>query len=557
VREGSNGTLAGNTFRGVNAQPCVDVGGYFFWLEGALGLANVSVVNNTFVGLGESAAEVVAVHDAANVTVSGNVFERAARPRARLGSVRAVPRRSAHARARAFPAAAVKATAASSAAAVQIWNTSLAEQWWTGVALLPGLQHFVASFGNWYAPPYSFFVSQGSLSAPAPPALTSAAVPGSVLAAGGVTPLAPFAAMSFTDEAAFFGLFGATADAFPAWSESAPGVSGNWWEVGAPMATSANGSVLAYARTALARYDPLAAKAVEVAVLDVAAFPPRVLLADAFPNGTGLQALHLSADGATLVVVAAQDPAGRINSSQVRVYDVGAAAPAPAPAPVRADFVTGYALASCLAADGRTLVLATCDSENAIEVWQLGAAGATQLVNSSYPPLPGTFTYISVCAVTPARNLWVAAPLWWGGAINQTAVAFYALPDAAAPGYLAPASLWLSPPIADTLQDDIAAGAYSAGFFAFTSWGGAPLNASAPGAASPPTLRLFADAAPAAPILELATPSAGDAAVSGSLEAFDMAANGSSLLILAEGLSGHANDGSSGGVLFLWQVTLS
>ena len=94
-----------------------------------------------------------------------------------------------------------------------------------------------------------------------------------------------------------------------------------------------------------------------------------------------------------------------------------------------------------------------------------------------------------MCAVTPARGLWVAAPLWWGGAINQTAVAYYELPAASAPGYLAPQSLWLSPPIADSLQDDVVAGAYAAGVFAITSWGGAALNASAPGAASPPTLR--------------------------------------------------------------------
>ena len=284
-----------------------------------------------------------------------------------------------------------------------------------------------------------------------------------------------------------------------------------------------------------------------------------MLLADAFPNGTGLQALHLSDDGSTLVVVAAQDPAGSINSSEVRVYDVGPAAAAAGGGGggVRADFVTGYALASCMAPDGRTLVLATCDSENAVEVWALGAAGATQLVNSTYPPLPGTFTYIAVCAVTPARGLWVAAPLWWGGAINQTAVAYYELPAASAPGFLAPQSLWLSPPIADSLQDDVVAGAYAAGVFAITSWGGAALNASAPGAASPPTLRLFSDAAPAAPILTLATPSAGDATVSGSLGAVDMAfVNATTLLVLAEGLNGHANDGSSGGLLYLWQVDI-
>ena len=44
-------------------------------VEGALGLANVRVENNTFVGLGRSDAEVIAVHDATNVSVKGNVYE--------------------------------------------------------------------------------------------------------------------------------------------------------------------------------------------------------------------------------------------------------------------------------------------------------------------------------------------------------------------------------------------------------------------------------------------------------------------------------------------------
>lgn len=72
---GGGGVLAGNRFERVNAAPCVNVGGYFFWMEGALGLANVRVENNTFVGLGRSDAEVIAVHDATNVSVKGNVYE--------------------------------------------------------------------------------------------------------------------------------------------------------------------------------------------------------------------------------------------------------------------------------------------------------------------------------------------------------------------------------------------------------------------------------------------------------------------------------------------------
>jgi hypothetical protein len=72
---GGGGALVGNRFQGVNAAPCVNVGGYFFWMEGALGLANVRVENNTFVGLGRSDADVITIHDAVNVTVQGNVYE--------------------------------------------------------------------------------------------------------------------------------------------------------------------------------------------------------------------------------------------------------------------------------------------------------------------------------------------------------------------------------------------------------------------------------------------------------------------------------------------------
>jgi hypothetical protein len=67
----------GNRFERVNAAPCVNVGGYFFWMEGALGLADVRIENNTFVGLGAGAADVITVHDAVNVSVSGNLFESA------------------------------------------------------------------------------------------------------------------------------------------------------------------------------------------------------------------------------------------------------------------------------------------------------------------------------------------------------------------------------------------------------------------------------------------------------------------------------------------------
>ena len=52
---------------------------------------------------------------------------------------------------------------------------------------------------------------------------------------------------------------------------------------------------------------------------------------------------------------------GSINASTVRIYDVPAHK-------LVGEFTTGYVLASCMSADGMTLVLATCDSENTIEV---------------------------------------------------------------------------------------------------------------------------------------------------------------------------------------------
>jgi hypothetical protein len=92
--------------------------------------------------------------------------------------------------------------------------------------------------------------------------------------------------------------------------------------------------------------------------------------------------------------------------------------------------------------------------------------------------------------------------------------------------------------------------------FAFTSWGGAPLDPAS--AITPPTLRLFADASPNKPLLELSTPSF-DGRVSGSLEGLDMAVVGdtSTLRIVAEGRNYHANVGSSGGKLYMWEVDIN
>ena len=92
-----------------------------------------------------------------------------------------------------------------------------------------------------------------------------------------------------------------------------------------------------------------------------------------------------------------------------------------------------------------------------------------------------------------------------------------------------------------------------AGLFAFTTWGG---QADADTRAVPPTLHLFSERDPAAPLLQIATPSAIDGNCSGSLGALDMARDATTghLRILAAGLNYHQNIGSSGGVLYAWDV---
>lgn len=485
-----------------------------------------------------------------------------------LGARQARPGLGAGARARPASAAAASSSAAPTPPAAKpsvaaVWNVSAEASWTTGVAFLDdGATNFVASFGDWYTAPFHFAVGtaplagfNGTFSSSSP------SVPGAVFATGGLRGAAAFSGQDFATYEGVFAAYDASGVG-PVWLERVAGVEGEFWQVGAPIRASLDGSVLAFSRTALDHYDPLGPKHAEVAAVDAAAFPPRALLVDAsFANGTGLEELLLSDDGSVLVAVVAQEsPAGRINTSEVRVYDVAGGQRLSA-------FVTGYVFASCLSADGRWLVLATCDSENAIEVYAIDASQGlvSQTLNSSYPSLPGTFTFAAACAVSNAGSAFVAFPLWWGGAINSSAVAFYAaLPrEPTAPGtFLAPTSLWQSPGISTGLQDDIISSVFleGCGVFAYTSWGGAPTT---PGGDIPPTLHVFSVASPAAPLLELATPSldaacgAAGSACSGSLEALDAALDPATgdLLLLAAGLRNHANEGSTGGVVYLWRVS--
>jgi hypothetical protein len=82
--------------------------------------------------------------------------------------------------------------------------------------------------------------------------------------------------------------------------------------------------------------------------------------------------------------------------------------------------------------------------------------------------------------------------------------------------------------------------------YAFSSWGGEPINATAP---QPATMHVF-NVSNGAVLAEIGT--------TGSLEAFDLAyaPEGGALYVLAEGLDQHANLGNNGGILMLWRVEL-
>ena len=87
--------------------------------------------------------------------------------------------------------------------------------------------------------------------------------------------------------------------------------------------------------------------------------------------------------------------------------------------------------------------------------------------------------------------------------------------------------------------------------FAYCSWGGLPHG----GGPVPPTLRLFAAASPSVPWLEIATPNL-DGTHSGSMTQFDLVWNGTAIIILGVTLNDHYNIGSSGGMMYLWEVSV-
>ena len=92
----------------------------------------------------------------------------------------------------------------------------------------------------------------------------------------------------------------------------------------------------------------------------------------------------------------------------------------------------------------------------------------------------------------------------------------------------------------------------SHGLFGLTTWGGALDKATG---RTPPTLHLFSELDPSTPLLQIATPGIGGNC-SGSLMHLDMAFDAASNVVhvLAAGLNGHENVGSSAGVLYLWDL---
>ena len=375
-------------------------------------------------------------------------------------------------------------------------------------------------------------------------------MPGSMWPCHGARAQATYTGMDFLTQAPVLASFGA--DGIAAWQDRLPGTVRESWARGPLGAASANGALLAFGIT---RTDPsLQEEQAVVLVMNVSAFPASTLVADSFSSRTGIEVVLQSDAGEVVVAVAARVAAeGTIDSSEVRIYDVVAG--------TVSSFVTYWVSASCLSADGRRLVLVTADSYNSVLVYQVARSSQYRLILNS-TSLPGKSSYAATCAVSNAGALWATFPLFWGEAtLNQSAVAFWQkLPSEPKLGVqnFPPSSLWLSDPVLPTLEDAPGGGSVyleGEGLFAFTTWGGAADNATG---RTPPTLHLFSEHDPAAPLLQIATP-AFDGTCSGSLGPLDMAVDAASntLRILAAGLNYHENVGSSSGVLYLWHVMMS
>lgn len=165
--------------------------------------------------------------------------------------------------------------------------------------------------GNWYQPPYPFFLAGGDTSSALPYWNVTDIVPGTVFPVGGAAPSAAFTGIDFTTYATTAAAFTPSGKGFPYYSSVFAPLTDNIWETGPAAAVSSSGNILIAATTnasnmsnptlnpknvlesiSLRRRARLLFKSHARTCLQVevvaTAFPPKVLLADSWPDTTGL-----------------------------------------------------------------------------------------------------------------------------------------------------------------------------------------------------------------------------------------------------------------------------
>jgi hypothetical protein len=296
---------------------------------------------------------------------------------------------------------------------------------------------------------------------------------------------------------------------------------------------------------------------------------------------SAMETVRMAGDGGKLVAIASTGSSGGVSTG--RVWSMDPASPSPREISMVA--YSGHAQATCLSPSGAHLLVTTTYQSHRLLFYRVERGGVTQLANSSFPSFSGanyTSTYAATCRVSDAGEAVATFPLFRGfTTATQTAVAAFAWPAAAIAGDLAPAWSWISASVDASLQDIPSSDAMSRDgtFYAYASSGGLGGATRPP----PPTLRVFQlgpSATPTArPIVEIVTTSpyrtTANATVSASLVALDLRrlaptdeapsecgtgrAHGGPerVLVLAVGLDAHMNTGSSGGMRYLWCVTIS
>ena len=486
----------------------------------------------------------------------------------------------------------------------QLWSKVGYDTWFNSIAIArsgePGSTvpqaspGYFMTGGNWNEAPYPFFLVAGD-------ALTghvawndSTSLPPGDVAPKSYGQFGAFSGIDFTTRAAYFATF-SRRSAIPIWAARVAAVTDNTAQTGASIATDEDGHVVAVGVT----YAPTgAAPWVKIFAENTSSTPTVPLLDDDWRQlsvATKFEQLHLSRDGTVLVAIAAIIQSdGSINSSLVRVYQriPGIRLPGHSSSQSAASsssFVrigeirTHYVFAACLSAAGEHFQLATTDSVDTLQVYHVNKQlqFIERIVCSPYPPtLPGTFQYVAACRISSAADQQQQHPaaaatvafvmntfaLFWGDAMNQTAVARYAIPSAPVPvGTLwNPSWLYLTVPTDASLQDTPRADALSddGSLYAYVSWGGA---AAMTNGSIPPTLHLYRTAAALkklGPILQIATVATGSQ-TSASLNSLDLAVirpppasrAAPYVLIVAVGIDGHENEGSNGGTAYAWNIS--